>query len=712
MAKDGESVAADVDRQLAAAGLEKRRTGGTPTGRETAAIGRIERARDAEASDRAYAAIPAARWREWSGCHDRALKKLASIFKLPIGGRTIDLSVFVPAFHAFIDVHRFSLMAPSEKPVGKRPRLGARTKMSNRDVLALLSEAIEVGLSYTIACDHAGVSISSFHTWVRAGEDAMRQVSNGQKLSKREQEALQFLDTLKKARAKFTITRMRRLGTAGANGAWQADCRALEARVPEMFPRFGQPAGHEIADEPDTMWDEAAILMAIMEGTMRGIDAPPGVLPSAWKTHFWTPAQMGLLDSDARFNLVACGRGSGKTEMGLRRLVKLLGRRRDWERPEFFYAAPTNAQAMRIAWDRLGSLIPPAWLRHARKAAQYYETIFGSRVYVIGMDKPARFDGPQYDGGVLDEMSDQQPQAFKLNVYPALPHRVGWCWRTGVPKRVGVGAKQYRLDCEAATAGGVEDTRAHAWPSADILPQEIVSSARALLDPKDFREQFEASWETAGGGIFWAFSSSENIRPCAYHPEARLAITCDFNVNPMAWAVGHRYRGRMEWIDVVFEKDTNTRACLDILWSRYSSHTGGFEFFGDASSRSRKTSADFTDYAHIWNDRRFWPDKAEPRVYVPHDNPPVAERFAACNAMFLSADGERRMFVDPNCTDLIDDLTARHYKPGTMDVQDTGDLGHLTDAMGYLVWRCYPIEIVIGQEAPTVIITDAHGKAR
>lgn len=709
MADAENGVAGDVDRQLAAAGLEKRRAGRTPSARETAAIRRLERAREGEAQERAYAAIPLALWRSWSGLHDREIKKVAADFGLPIEGPTIALPPFVKAFHVFIDEHRYGLSIVAQKPAGKRPRLGARTKLSNKHVLILLEEAIAAGLSNATACERAGVSTASFYVWLRAGEDAMRQVANRQRLSKEDSEALHFLDIIKKARAEFEFAGMQLIGKAATDGTWQAKAWQFERTRPEKYA-LHRREGHEMADDPDTMWEDAALLMAIMEGTMRGIDAPPGVLPSVWKTHFWTPAQMALLDSDARINLVACGRGSGKTEMLLRRLVKALGLRQSWDNPLYFYAAPTNPQAMRIAWDRIGKLIPPHWLRHARTSKQYYETIFGSRLYVLGMDKPKGIEGPQWDGGGMDECSDQRPDAFNLSVYPALAHRNAWCWRTGVPKRVGIGATQFHADCDAATAGQIAETRSHAWPSADILPPEVIINARAMLDPKDFREQFEASWETAGGGIFWAFELQENVRPCPYAPTGLLAISCDFNVDPMCWTIARRYRGRVEWIDEIFERNTNTRAVLDILWGRYSSHTGGFEFFGDASSKARKTSAEFTDYAQIHNDKRFWPGKTTPRIYILDANPPVGDRFAACNAMFLNADGERRMFVDPHCTHLIDDLTARHYKPGTNEPADSGDLGHMTDAMGYLIMRCYPIAIDLADLGGEVILPDRTGR--
>ena len=54
---------------------------------------------------------------------------------------------------------------------------------------------------------------------------------------------------------------------------------------------------------------------------------------------------------------------------------------------------------------------------------------------------------------------------------------------------------------------------------------------------------------------------------------------------------------------------------------------------------------------------------------------------------------------------LIDDLGNRHYKPGRSEPNDQGDLGHMTDALGYLIYRVWPVEIRQTHIVPTVVIS-------
>ncbi len=420
------------------------------------------------------------------------------------------------------------------------------------------------------------------------------------------------------------------------------------------------------------------------------------MLTQAWTKFRPHEVQQALWRSKERFVCVPAGRGSGKTELAKRRLVRYLPVTKPWPDPRYFYGAPTTEQAKRIAWQSLLNLTPKDWIKGTTGLTIY--TVFGSELHVVGMDRPQRSEGVQWDGGVLDESCDLPPKTFDLSVIPMLTHRNGWCWRIGVPKRQGPSAGEFRKDYEQWTAGKVEEATGFTWPSSDILSPDALRFAASKMDKKDFREQFDAVWQDSGGGVFYAFQKDYNVRPCSYDPQLAIVVGSDFNVDPMSWVIGHRYPNRLEWFDEIFVRDTNTPKTLDTLYSRYADHVGGFEFYGDATSRARKTSALQSDYDHIMNDVRF--KKLGRTVHYRRDNPLRLDRFAACNALICNAADVRRMFVDPRCVNLIDDLQSRYYEPGSREVKDKGDLGHITDAMGYAVHLLFPIRVEIEYERP------------
>lgn len=415
------------------------------------------------------------------------------------------------------------------------------------------------------------------------------------------------------------------------------------------------------------------------------------MLTDAWHPLNPHEAQAALWRSTNRFNLITAGRGAGKTDISLRKLVIQTAVQKPWPDPRYFYAAPTREQAKRIAWNRLKALMPPAWQSGEPSEVELtIKTIWGSYIQVVGLDKPHRIEGVQWDGGVVDENSDIKPRSFSKSIYPALTWRQGWCWRQGVPKRQGIGAVEFRRDFEAAKRGALKDTGAFTWTSEEILPPEAIADAKSTLDPKTYREQFKALWETASGRIFHEFDRERNVRACSYHEGLPISVSCDFNVDPMAWTLSHDYKGRVEVFDEIWIRDANTSLAMDILWDRYQQHRGGWTFYGDATGRARKTSADRSDYQIIIMDERF--DRyGHKGVHWPQANPSRHDRFASTNAMLNNAAGDRRIHIDPRCENLIDDLENRTYKEGQREPDDHDDIGHITDALGYQIYFEYPI---------------------
>lgn len=400
------------------------------------------------------------------------------------------------------------------------------------------------------------------------------------------------------------------------------------------------------------------------------------------------PKQSAALRSKARFIMLPCGRGSGKTELARRRLVMALPKKQPWPDPIYFYALPTYAQARRVAWEPLKKLIPDHWVESVSESRMEVKTIFGSTLYVVGLDKPQRIEGNQWDGGVVDESCDQKPKHFEKTIRPALTHKKGWCWRIGVPKRFGPGATDFREACKRGETDLTLEYATFAWPSRDILPPEEIQSARESMDILDFQEQFEASWASSSGAVFHAFDESIHVishqEPDFDRP---ILVGQDFNVNPMSWVLCQSQHQQLYVFDELFIRNTNTQRSLDVLFEKYGDKFKSWEFYGDASGKANKTSASSSDVAQIRNDKRF-PNK---RVYYNKRNPPIADRFASTNAMLKNAAGIVRTRISDQCQKLITDLNVRAYKPGTRQVADTGDIGHMTDGLGYLVHKKWPV---------------------
>jgi hypothetical protein len=95
----------------------------------------------------------------------------------------------------------------------------------------------------------------------------------------------------------------------------------------------------------------------------------------------------------------------------------------------------------------------------------------------------------------------------------------------------------------------------------------------------------------------------------------------------------------------------------------------------------------YSDYQVI---RDYFASRRAKVMYrVPKANPPVRDRVALVNARLRNARDESRLFVDPKCTELIDDFEQVSYREESTEIDKDKDRKrtHLSDALGYLIWQ-------------------------
>lgn len=394
------------------------------------------------------------------------------------------------------------------------------------------------------------------------------------------------------------------------------------------------------------------------------------------------PEQRRLWTERKRFAVVPAGRRSGKTELAKRKLVTALPEKKSWGDPRYFAAAPTREQAKRVYWRDLKALVPGGWIRRVYETDLCLVTRFGSELWVLGMDRPERMEGTPWDGGVLDEYANMRAEAWGENIRPALADRAGWCWFIGVPE----GLNHYK-DLADYAAAGDPDWGLYRWCSAEILPAGEVESARRVLDPRTFRQEFEASFEGATGRAYWAYDAKRH-EDASVKVDDRLPVLvcCDFNVGLCVWEIVQADGPIVRVVDEVALRNTSTAEMGKAVLARYGAHKKGLAVYGDAAGMSRST-AGRSDYAILHElglrDQR-----------VARANPPVRDRVNAVNALLESADGTVRLFHHPRCAHLRKDLETVEWRDDGGGLDKTNqDRTHAADALGYFVEREFPLRI-------------------
>lgn len=387
-----------------------------------------------------------------------------------------------------------------------------------------------------------------------------------------------------------------------------------------------------------------------------------------------------------RFKVVPAGRRAGKSEIAKRRLVTILPIVKPWQDPRYFAAAPTNAQAKRVFWKDLKALTPKSWIKRVYETDLCISTIFGSELWVVGMDKPQRIEGVAWDGGVLDEYANMKETAWSENVRPALSDRKGWCWFIGVPE----GFNHYKDLADYAASGIDEDWGLYSWHSADILDSAEIKAARRHLDPRTFRQEYEASFEGASGRVYYAYDQKLHSDPgIALDPALPIIVCCDFNVDPCLWVLcqsrGRSERKTVQVFDEIALGPTSTIEMAKELKRRYGDHGPGFIIYGDAAGGARSTTGK-SDYAILsefgLRDQR-----------VRRSNPRVKDRVNAVNSILRNSNDDLRLSHHPRCRYLKRDLeTVVWNGAGTEIDKRSRDRTHASDALGYYVAYEFPLK--------------------
>lgn len=441
------------------------------------------------------------------------------------------------------------------------------------------------------------------------------------------------------------------------------------------------------------------------------------MLTARWTQLRAIEVQQDYFTSPHRFNVLPCGRRSGKTELAKRKVViramSIPGMpgASTFPDPKYFCAAPTRDQAKRIYWDDLKRLIPKNLIRSISESELTITTAMNSSISVVGLDKPERIEGSPWDGGILDEYANMKPAAWGANVRPALSDRLGWCDLIGVPE----GRNHYydiveQAKAELAEKGAESEWGYFHWFSSLILPASEIESAKKVLDELTFMQEYEGSFVNFLGRAYHAFGE-HNKGPLVYDPRGTLLICLDFNVDPGIAVICQEQPLPSERMgtgvigEVHIPQNSNTLLVCQKIVADWGAHQGKVILYGDASGGSRRTAAlAGTDWDIVKEVLR--PVFGERLLMrVPRANPAERVRVNAVNTRCKNAAGDIRLMVDvkkaPRTAADLDGVRVVDGGSGEIDKNYDKSLTHLSDALGYYI----AYEFVNGG---SVVITKAY----
>lgn len=383
-----------------------------------------------------------------------------------------------------------------------------------------------------------------------------------------------------------------------------------------------------------------------------------------------------------RFRVVVAGRRWGKTQLAR---ISIIEAAASMPKRLVWYVAPTYQMARGILWDELKASIPRAWIKKINETRMSILLMNHSRIELKGADKPDTLRGVGLHFVVIDEAQDIKEETWELVLQPTLATTNGRALFIGTPKAFNW---LYDKFMEGQKGDMVTDERGRVVPNdwkswqfptitSPFIPKKEIAARRRDMDPRSFRQEFEASFETMSGRVYYPFDRSIHVGDYPFDPRKPIYIGMDFNIDPMsAIIIQEQDNGEIWVVDECVLYGSNVQETADELARRYYKHMAQISIYPDPAGNNRNHDRGETSL-DILRDAGF------ESILFKRKHPMVQDRVNTVNRLLMTSEGQVRLRVDRKCRKLIESLEQTTYKEGTNEVDKAKKVEHATDALGY-----------------------------
>ena len=308
------------------------------------------------------------------------------------------------------------------------------------------------------------------------------------------------------------------------------------------------------------------------------------------------------LTRSERFACLVCHRRAGKTYSCLQDLlVRSHSFTRKGPMLRFGYIAPTRDQAKDIAWNYLKSFvhaIPEAKPNEQDLSVTFKRTAHkeGAMIRLYSGESYERMRGLYFDGVVIDEPADIDPDAWPKVVLPCLTDYDGWATFIGTPKGKNAFHKQW-----------MEATKDKAWftmmlkasQSGILTPEQLAIIKRAPgMTDEAFQQEYECDFSVANlraiYGRFLADAYAQN-RIGPFPIDGRCPVHTSWDLggphNTVVWYWQRTPFGGTRFIDVDY--GLNLTLVERVAWMNSKGYTFGRHFFPHDAKQTARTGRTF-----------------------------------------------------------------------------------------------------------------------
>lgn len=376
-----------------------------------------------------------------------------------------------------------------------------------------------------------------------------------------------------------------------------------------------------------------------------------------------------ILKDKTRYKILSCGRRWGKSYFSILFLLSkpLKRNERRW------IVFPTYRQAKMVSWSILKDIF-------AKKDVSINETELsitfdnGAKIELKGADKPDSLRGVSTTMVVMDEYSYMKENVWGEIIQPTLAETKGSALFVGTP--TGVQNHFYDLFVKGQSKDGDYKSWQFTTLEGGFISEDEVENAKKNLDKRTFEQEYLASFLTAANRAAYNFSRDIHCKVMDKSP--RMFWGIDFGVASYMTAIlmCENTAGEVYVFDEIGLQNSNTFELAKLMQQK----APGLPVYPDPAGKARTSNSTKSDHM-ILQESGF-------TVISKKANPTQKDRLNALNKMLEDATGKHRLFVNPNCKNLIRDLELCTMENG--QILKTETLSHFLDAL------CYPMDYRYG----------------
>jgi hypothetical protein len=417
------------------------------------------------------------------------------------------------------------------------------------------------------------------------------------------------------------------------------------------------------------------------------------------------PLQKEIFEDSTKHKVVVAGRGFGKSIVGMWFTLK-----NAYYIPNCvaWIVCPEHKSVNEIFWyDLLHMIETLNWKCEPKKQGDYFllKNRHGGYSYIYFKSvKEGHLRGRSINSLYIDEAQDCftiKPRFWSSDLAPALDRGHGTLLVCGTPKGKGKFYELYQL--------GKNNPRWKSWTFKSIdNPTDVefikhVQERRKELSPIEFRQEYEASFETYEGLAYNLFNREIHLRPLQLDYNLPLCLAFDFNHPLQTTSICQIVDGNS---DKEQDRVVNLIKCINtrnswivnhmnsvLRWLNSINWKNKIYLYGDFTGGYSDSAAEADEWSIIKNMLREHGYSCEAKYKV---SPVEQKRVNAFLSKLLNADNEVGLYFNSNKNEygicetepMIKDMEEVEIdeKTGKIKKNDIM-LTHNSDNLGYLIYQ-------------------------